>query len=83
MFRDVEGLKMECDRGCAINFDGKTLMHPDQIDVAASQRVLFNNFRNGDESGVNRRTFGNASITVFEKPHDRRASETCLIKHLQ
>ncbi|MCY4316703.1 MAG: CoA ester lyase [Roseovarius sp.] len=33
-FRDAEGLKMECEQGRDLGFDGKTLIHPDQIGVA-------------------------------------------------
>ncbi len=35
-FKDVEGLKVECDQGRDMGFDGKTLIHPAQIDVANS-----------------------------------------------
>lgn len=30
-FRDAEGFAAECDQGRALGFDGKTLIHPDQI----------------------------------------------------
>ena len=30
-FRDAEGFKAECEQGRALGFDGKTLIHPDQI----------------------------------------------------
>ncbi|MDA5558357.1 HpcH/HpaI aldolase/citrate lyase family protein [Shimia sp. MMG029] len=33
-FKDAEGLKAECDQGRDMGFDGKTLIHPAQIDVA-------------------------------------------------
>ncbi len=33
-FRDTDGLRAECDQGRALGFDGKTLVHPDQIAVA-------------------------------------------------
>ena len=33
-FKDDEGLKMECAQGRDMGFDGKTLIHPAQIDVA-------------------------------------------------
>lgn len=33
-FRDAEGLRAECRQGRALGFDGKTLIHPDQIAVA-------------------------------------------------
>jgi citrate lyase subunit beta/citryl-CoA lyase len=33
-FRDAEGFRRECVHGRALGFDGKTLIHPDQIAVA-------------------------------------------------
>ena len=33
-FGDVEGLRAECEQGRDMGFDGKTLIHPDQIAVA-------------------------------------------------
>jgi (3S)-malyl-CoA thioesterase len=33
-FKDAEGLKAECDQGRDMGFDGKTLIHPAQVDVA-------------------------------------------------
>ena len=33
-FRDLEGLAEECAQGAAMGFDGKTLIHPAQIDAA-------------------------------------------------
>ena len=33
-FRDVAGFEAECLQGCDMGFDGKTLIHPDQILVA-------------------------------------------------
>ena len=33
-FRDTEGCRRECVHGRALGFDGKTLIHPDQIAVA-------------------------------------------------
>ncbi|MEO1139762.1 MAG: CoA ester lyase [Pseudomonadota bacterium] len=32
-FRDGDGLKIECEQGRDLGFDGKTLIHPDQIEV--------------------------------------------------
>lgn len=32
-FRDGDGLKAECEHGRDLGFDGKTLIHPDQIEV--------------------------------------------------
>lgn len=33
-FKDSEGLRAECDQGRDMGFDGKTLIHPAQVDVA-------------------------------------------------
>ncbi|MFK7882000.1 HpcH/HpaI aldolase/citrate lyase family protein [Roseobacter sp.] len=33
-FRDDAGLALECEQGCDMGFDGKTLIHPAQLDVA-------------------------------------------------
>ena len=33
-FRDEDGLRAECAQGVALGFDGKTLIHPAQIDIA-------------------------------------------------
>ncbi|WP_299610104.1 CoA ester lyase [uncultured Tateyamaria sp.] len=33
-FKDDDGLKVECDQGRDMGFDGKTLIHPAQIDIA-------------------------------------------------
>ncbi|MEP2922046.1 CoA ester lyase [Sulfitobacter sp.] len=33
-FKDNDGLKIECDQGRDMGFDGKTLIHPAQLDVA-------------------------------------------------
>ncbi len=33
-FKDAEGLKVECDQGRDMGFDGKTLIHPAQVEVA-------------------------------------------------
>lgn len=33
-FKDDDGLKVECDQGRDMGFDGKTLIHPAQVDVA-------------------------------------------------
>ena len=32
-FKDDEGLKVECDQGRDMGFDGKTLIHPAQVEV--------------------------------------------------
>jgi (3S)-malyl-CoA thioesterase len=33
-FKDIEGLSRECEQGRDMGFDGKTLIHPAQLDVA-------------------------------------------------
>lgn len=33
-FRDLDGLAVECEQGRDMGFDGKTLIHPDQLEVA-------------------------------------------------
>ena len=33
-FKDAEGFRRECVHGRALGFDGKTLIHPDQVAVA-------------------------------------------------
>jgi (3S)-malyl-CoA thioesterase len=33
-FKDDEGLKSECTQGRDMGFDGKTLIHPAQVDIA-------------------------------------------------
>jgi citrate lyase subunit beta/citryl-CoA lyase len=33
-FKDAEGFRSECVHGCRLGFDGKTLIHPDQVAVA-------------------------------------------------
>lgn len=33
-FKDDDGLKVECDQGRDMGFDGKTLIHPAQVDIA-------------------------------------------------
>lgn len=33
-FKDEDGLRTECDQGLALGMDGKTLIHPAQIDIA-------------------------------------------------
>jgi len=33
-FKDEEGLRAECDQGRDLGFDGKTLIHPAQVDIA-------------------------------------------------
>ena len=32
-FRDIDGLRLECEQGKSFGFDGKTLIHPCQIDT--------------------------------------------------
>ena len=33
-FKDEDGLRVECDQGRDMGFDGKTLIHPAQVDIA-------------------------------------------------
>ncbi len=33
-FKDEEGLRAECEQGRDMGFDGKTLIHPAQVDIA-------------------------------------------------
>lgn len=33
-FRDEDGLELECEQGRALGMDGKTLIHPAQVDIA-------------------------------------------------
>ena len=33
-FKDEDGLRFECEQGLALGMDGKTLIHPAQIDIA-------------------------------------------------
>ncbi|WP_208348545.1 HpcH/HpaI aldolase/citrate lyase family protein [Pseudaestuariivita rosea] len=33
-FKDADGLRAECDQGRDMGFDGKTLIHPAQVDIA-------------------------------------------------
>ncbi len=33
-FKDTDGLRAECEEGRSMGFDGKSLIHPDQIDIA-------------------------------------------------
>ena len=35
-FKDDDGLKFECEQGLALGMDGKTLIHPAQVDLANS-----------------------------------------------
>lgn len=35
-FKDAEGLRLECNQGRDMGFDGKTLIHPAQVEVANS-----------------------------------------------
>ncbi len=33
-FKDTDGLRVECEQGRDLGFDGKTLIHPAQIEIA-------------------------------------------------
>ncbi|MEM9967576.1 MAG: CoA ester lyase [Pseudomonadota bacterium] len=35
-FKDDDGLRVECDQGRDMGFDGKTLIHPAQLDIASA-----------------------------------------------
>ena len=32
--QDVDGFRRECEQGAELGFDGKTLIHPGQVDIA-------------------------------------------------
>ena len=60
-FSDAEGFAAECAQGRALGFDGKTLIHPDQIDIA---NRLFS--PSGEEVDEARRL-----IAAFDLPGNR------------
>jgi citrate lyase subunit beta/citryl-CoA lyase len=60
-FKDVEGFRRECMHGRALGFDGKTLIHPDQ--VAAANEV----FAPSEEAVAAARKI----IAAFEKPENK------------
>lgn len=60
-FSDAEGFAAECAQGRALGFDGKTLIHPDQIDIA--NRVFS---PSGEEVDEARRL-----IAAFDLPGNR------------
>jgi citrate lyase subunit beta/citryl-CoA lyase len=55
---DVDGLERECAQGRAFGFDGKTLIHPSQIDVA---RAAFS----PDEAEI---AWARAVVEAFARP---------------
>jgi citrate lyase subunit beta / citryl-CoA lyase len=59
-FKDLDGLERECLQGRMLGFDGKTLIHPDQI--AAANRV----FAPSDAEVVWARTI----LAAFERPEN-------------
>ena len=60
-FHDTEGLRRECEHGLAMGFDGKSLIHPAQIDVA-------NEVFTPSKSAVAR---ANAEIAAFDAADKR------------
>lgn len=62
-FRDLEGFTAECRQARDFGFDGKSLIHPDQVDVA-------NAAFSPDGEQIARAT---AIITAFELPLNRRS----------
>jgi citrate lyase subunit beta / citryl-CoA lyase len=60
-FKDTEGFRRECVHGRALGFDGKTLIHPDQ--VAISNEVFA-----PPEAEV---AFARKIITAFDQPEHR------------
>ncbi|PCI63375.1 MAG: CoA ester lyase [Kordiimonadales bacterium] len=72
-FRDAEGLQAECDQGRAMGFDGKSLIHPLQIDIAneafgpsasscAEARALISAFEEAAAAGKGVAVFGGKMI---------------------
>ncbi len=60
-FKDVEGFRRECAQGRALGFDGKTLIHPDQVAVA-------NEVFAPPEAEV---AFARRIIAAFDEPQNR------------
>jgi len=60
-FRDVEGFESECTQGANMGFDGKTLIHPSQIEFANSA------FGPSSDELARARTI----IAAFETPENR------------
>lgn len=62
-FRDLAGYQVECFDGNAMGFDGKSLIHPDQIKYA------------NDVFGISAEVFEDAQavISAFEKPENHQA----------
>lgn len=59
-FSDEEGLRAECEQGRALGFDGKTLIHPKQLDVC---NTIFS--PSDDEVAWSRKI-----IAAFEEPEN-------------
>jgi citrate lyase subunit beta/citryl-CoA lyase len=59
-FKDVEGFRRECVHGRALGFDGKTLIHPDQVAIA-------NEVFAPPEADV---AWARKIITAFEQPEN-------------
>lgn len=59
-FRDAEGFARECDQGRAMGMDGKTLIHPSQLD-GANQAFA---------PGADEVAFARKIIAAFERPEN-------------
>ncbi len=60
-FKDLEGFRRECAQGRALGFDGKTLIHPDQVAIANAVFAP-------PEAEV---AFARKIIAAFEEPRNR------------
>ena len=60
-FKDLEGFRRECAQGRALGFDGKTLIHPDQVAIANAVLAP-------PEAEV---AFARRIIAAFEDPRNR------------
>ncbi|MEO0671520.1 MAG: CoA ester lyase [Pseudomonadota bacterium] len=60
-FRDIEGFKAECAAGRDLGMDGKTLIHPGQIEIANET------FRPGDDAVADAR----AILDAFSRPESK------------
>jgi citrate lyase subunit beta/citryl-CoA lyase len=60
-FKDAEGFRRECQQGRQLGFDGKTLIHPDQVKTA-------NEVFQPTEAEV---TFARKIIAAFDRPENK------------
>jgi citrate lyase subunit beta/citryl-CoA lyase len=60
-FRDGDGFRRECMHGRALGFDGKTLIHPDQVAIANEV------FAPGEAEVA----FARKIIAAFDEPHNK------------